>query len=69
MRLFDFLKSFDVGFESGAILVLRFEISLQFLDEELEAANFVAQFLEFGRGRHGARWGGGRWRDGSRCDG
>jgi len=52
-RLFSFLKSFDMGFESGAILMLSLEIGLQFFDEQLEAADFVAQLLSFGCGRRG----------------
>ena len=55
LGLVGFLKGFDMGFEGGAILVLGFEIGLEFFHEELEAANFVLQFLKFGGGRRGAR--------------
>ena len=34
-----------MGLESLAILVLGFEFGLQFLDHELEPANFIAQLL------------------------
>ena len=44
-RLFGFLNRLEMGLESLAILVLGFEFGLQFLDHELEAANFIAQLL------------------------
>ena len=67
--LFGFLNGFDVRFEGGGILVLRLEIGLEFFHEELEAANFVAQFLEFCGGRRSARERGGRGHGGARGDG
>ena len=49
-RLFQFLLGFEVSFESGAILVLGLELGFEFLDEKLEAADFVAQLLNFSAG-------------------
>ena len=46
--LFGFLHGFEVGFQGGAVLFLGFQFGLQFFHQELEAANFVAQFLGVG---------------------
>ena len=37
-----------MGFESGAVLLLRFQLRLEFFHEQFEAADFVAQFLRLG---------------------
>jgi hypothetical protein len=46
--LFGFLHGFEVGFQGGAILFLGLEFGLEFLDQQFEAADFVAQLLCFG---------------------
>ncbi len=44
-RLIHFLHGLEVGFESGAVLLLGFQLRLKFFHEQFEAADFVAQFL------------------------
>jgi hypothetical protein len=46
--LLGFLHGFEVGFEGGAVLFLGFQLRLEFFYQELEAADFVAQFLSVG---------------------
>ena len=46
--LFGFLHGLEVGFQGGAVLFLGFEFGLEFFYQELEAADFVAQFLGVG---------------------
>ena len=52
-----------MSFESGRILALGLELSLQFLNEKFEPQDFVSQLLDFrtGAGRRGRT----RHRDGS----
>ena len=45
-RLLSFLKSLEMGFERGAILMLRLEFRLKSLHEHLEPEHFVAQLLD-----------------------
>ena len=63
-----FLHRLEMRFQRAAILFLRFKFRLQFLHQQFEPENFVAQLLNFGRRRcWSARCRRRRWRGICRC--
>lgn len=48
LNLVRFLERFEVSFEGGAVLMFGLEFGFEFLDEQLKAADFVSQLLNFG---------------------
>ena len=61
--LFDLRQSADVEFKSLIVLALDLEFGLELLNQEFEARDFDAEFLNFRGGGGGAR----RSDRGSRC--
>jgi hypothetical protein len=47
-QLLGFLHGLEMSFERLAVFMFCFQLGLQFLDEQLEAANFVALLLQIG---------------------
>ena len=45
-----FLLSSEMSFEGGAVLMFGLQFGFELFDEELEAADLIAQFLNFRRG-------------------